>query len=266
MNIWIQHLSIFLFEKKYFCLFLFLLFAGCNQNSVPNNLSDIEISYIPVKDINASLITEINQSIAVCYRKNRWDPEEDTIYLARCKDSAFCLKTNIKPIQEVNEWSIIEFKNMGKDKLILLGNSAGYIFSAKYSFQDSFKLFHSDFRFDHISRNSFYEDIMPCPIELLPNQSYYNIDESKCWDEKCKKHPSMNQFIYYKPNIDSVYRYWFIRSEMKITDNALELLEKTKNNLSAERYHVYSPMFRDSYKDTKRIFQEDSLVKSWIND
>ncbi len=252
---------------SYKTVILFILFlSGCSNIKEPINIPDVSISLSIVKDVNPSLISKINIDIAKCYKPRRWDTETCTMFLAKCDDSTYCLKTNIEPIEDVHEWTIIEFKNVGKEKLVLLGNSAGFIFSAKYSFQDSFKLFHSDFRFDHISRNSFYEDMMPCLIELLPNQSYYNIDESNCWDEKCRKHPNMNQFIYYKPDIDSVYRYWFIKSEMKITANALELLEKTKNNLSAERYHVYSHMFRDSYKDTKRIFQEDSLVKSWIND
>ncbi len=254
---------ILLCETKYLVLFIFV-FVGCTQNNVPNNLSDIEISYIAMKDINAPLIEVINKDIALCFKSNY---NSDTMYMELDSESRIYLDSGEKYANDISAWGgIIEYKNIGKDKLVLLGNYGGKIFSASYSFGETFNLFFSDFAYERISNNDINAEMKPCPIELLPQQSYYYLEQDLCFEEKCKKHPSMDLFIYYKPEIDSVYRYWFIRSETKVTDNALELLERTKNDLSAERYNVYYHMFRDSYMDTKRIFKEDSLVKSWINE
>jgi len=187
------------------------------------------------------------------------------MFLAKCSDSTYCLRTNNEPIEDVDDWVMVEFKNIGPDKIILLGDANGYVFSAWHIYDAKSKLIINDSNYRHTDKNQRTPiDEWPCPITLKSQQRYHVIMQSPPHPMQISS--SMQQFMYYKPITDSVYKYWLSMPESKITNNPLELLEKYRDKIMPKDYIISRSILTNSYIDSKYILYNDSLVKSWIND
>ncbi|MBK9253876.1 MAG: hypothetical protein IPM42_00160 [Saprospiraceae bacterium] len=196
----------------------------------------MSISLSIVKDVNPSLVEKINKDLALCFKPRRWNQYEKTHWLDKCYDDRWCLK-NDGPLQDVHDWSLIEIKNIGTNKIILLGSSGGDIFSSWYFFNNNNEILIDNFSDQYINKDPrMHVSNQPCPIHLLPQQNYFIIHTAP---HPLQSRSCIYQFMYYRPDKDSVYRYWLVLPEMKITENSLELVEKYKGKVTPERYTAF---------------------------
>ena len=257
-------------SNKYILGIFVMSFLACNETKIPLNLSDVSISFYEMKDVDPNLKDIINKDIALCYKIPRYRSEEDTMILTHFHDEGWCLKFGKKGVAFAYNGTLTEYKNVGKDTILLLGSSSGEIFCSWYYIDCDYELKIGNFSEYHTTKDPrMRSEYFPCPISLAPQASYFYFDPDSrppLFDPKQPKKicniskKSMRQFLYYKRATDSLYSFWLRFPD--IIDNPLDLLQQNKSMIAPNR-HI--ELYHTIYDDPNARHYQDSLVKSWIN-